>query len=281
MSTVIPAARPDELTGDSLYGDNFSIEQVQQWYAAEVSGFFDLLSNHYRITDAEARYDYEYEAMNVFHALGSLTQRRFETCLALGCAAGDDIKPLAPAVQRFIAIEPAEKWWRTEIGGKPATYLKPEVTGDLPLETGSVDLATSFGVLHHIPNVSHVVAEISRALRIGGLFVVREPITSMGDWRQPRPGLTAHERGLPLKWFENVTRNAHLRLLERHTCMFNPLTDLAKRLGFPTPLAVKPIVLIDWLISEALRWNAQYWRDAWWKKLAPSSAFWIFERMPD
>ena len=39
-----------------------------------------------------------------------------------------------------------------------------------------------------------------------------------------------------------------------------------------------PIVKVDWLISEAFRWNAHYWRDTFAKKLAPSSAFWILER---
>jgi SAM-dependent methyltransferase len=271
---------PDEIAGRRLYGDNFSVEQVEEWYADEVHGFFDLLSSHYQIVNDESQYAYEYEALNVFHAIGSLRHRRFETCLALGCAAGDDIKPLAPVVGRFIAIEPDERWQRAEIGGKPAVYLKPAVMGDLALEAASVDLATAFGVLHHIPNVTHVVAEIARVVRPGGLFVVREPISSMGDWRRPRVGLTAHERGLPLKWFEGMARSNHFRLVSRRACMFNPLTELAKKIGLATPLAIKPIVVLDWWLSEALRWNAQYWRDSLWKKLAPSSAFWTFERVP-
>lgn len=275
---AIPSPVEDEIQGRRLFGDNFSSDQIQQWYDAEVSGFFDLLSEHYKITDIDNQYNYEYEALNHFHAIGRLLQRRFETCVALGCAAGDDIAPLAPVVQRFIAIEPAEKWWRHEIGGKPATYLKPSVMGDIPLASGSADLATSFGVLHHIPNVSHVVRELARVLGPGALFVVREPITSMGDWRKARPGLTAHERGLPLPWFEQLARASGFRIVDRRTCMFNPLTALCKKIGFPTPLARKPIVLLDWLMSTALQWNAHYWRDNVLRKLAPSSVFWILER---
>jgi SAM-dependent methyltransferase len=276
---AIPSASEDEILGRTLYGDNFSYDQIQQWYETEVTGYFDLLSNHYKITNDDHQYDYEYDALNRFHALGTLLNRQFDSCLALGCASGEDIAPLAPVVRRFIAIEPAEKWWRDAIGGKPASFIKPSVVGDIPLESGTVDLATSFGVLHHIPNVSHVVGEIARVLGSGGLFVVREPISSMGDWRKTRPGLTANERGIPIEWFDELARANGFRVITRRTCMFNPLTAISKKLGISTPLAVMPIVVLDWLISEALQWNVHYWRDSFAKKLAPGSAFWILERL--
>jgi SAM-dependent methyltransferase len=275
---TIPLASEDEISGLNLYGDNFSLDQIQEWYDSEVTGYFDLLSHHYKITDADNKYNYEYDALNRFHAIGSLLKRQFDTCLALGCAAGDDIAPLAPVVQRFIAIEPAEKWWRDDIGGKPAIYMRPSAIGDIELDSATVDIATSFGVLHHIPNVSHVVGEIARVLKPGGLFVLREPISSMGDWRKARAGLTANERGLPVGWFESLARARGFKVLARRACMFGPLPMITKKLGLATPFARMPIVKLDWLISEAFRWNARYWRDSFPKKLAPSSAFWILER---
>jgi SAM-dependent methyltransferase len=275
---AIPTASEEEISGRSLYGDNFSADQIREWYEREVTGFFDLLSNHYKVTDADNQYNYEYDALNQFHAIGRLLNRQFDTCLALGCAAGDDIAPLAPVVRRFIAIEPAEKWWHDEIGGKPAVYISPSAIGDIELDSASVDLATSFGVLHHIPNVSHVVGEIARVLKPGGLFVLREPISSMGDWRKARAGLTPHERGLPVPWFESLARTTGFKILASHACMFGPLSTIAKKLGISLPFARMSIVKLDWLISEALRWNARYWRDTFAKKLAPSSAFWILVR---
>jgi SAM-dependent methyltransferase len=264
-----------------LYGDNFSSEHIREWYESEVSGYFDLLSQDHKFTNADSEYNYEYDALNQFHVIGGLLKRRFNTCLALGCAAGDDIAPLAAVVDRFIAIEPAEKWWHSDIGGKPAAYMRPSAIGDMDLDSASVDLATSFGVLHHIPNVSHVVGEIARVLKPGGLFVLREPISSMGDWRTPRAGLTANERGLPVAWFESLARATGFNILSRHACMFGPLSTIATRLGVSLPFAKMPIVKLDWLISETFRWNSRYWRNTFAKKLAPSSTFWILERCPE
>ncbi len=276
---TLPAASPQEISGRTLYGDNFSPDQIQEWYATEVTGYFNLVSDHNNITSDGNEYAYAYHALNNFHAINTLRQRRFDICLAMGCAAGDDIAPLAPVVQRFIAIEPAEKWWRGEIGGKPATYMSPSAVGDIPLDSATVDLATSFGVLHHIPNVSHVVGEIARVLKTGGVFVVREPISSMGDWRRPRTGLTANERGLPVEWFEELAENKGFRVVRRRACMFGPLSAISKKLGIRSPFSVAPIVKIDYLLSEALRWNVRYWRDSFAKKLAPSSSFWVLERL--
>lgn len=275
---AIPPASEEEISGRSLYGDNFSPDEIREWYDSEVTGYFDLLSKHYKLTDEDNKYNYEYVALNHFHAIGALLDKQFDTCLALGCAAGDDIAPLAAVVRRFIAIEPAENWWQHEIGGKPANYMKPSAIGDIELESATVDLATSFGVLHHIPNVSHVVGEISRVLKPGGLFVLREPISSMGDWRKTRAGLTANERGLPIHWFETLALSAGFNILARRACMFAPLSMIAKKLKISMPFARMSIVKLDWLISEAFRWNASYRRETFAKKFAPSSAFWILER---
>jgi len=267
-----------ELTGQTLYGDHLDPGQMQAWYDQEETGYFDLRNNFYGNTDADNQYSYEYEALNHFHAISALLGSRFNCCVALGCAAGDDVAPLAPVVDRFIAIEPAEKWWRAEIGGKPVTYLKPAVTGTIELSSDSADLATSFGVLHHIPNVSHVTGEISRVLRPGGLFLVREPISWMGDWRKRRPGLTVNERGLPLQWFEKTAQESGFGVVRRHLCMFRPVSSIAKKLGVSMPYASQSVTLMDWVCSEMLRWNIYYRRDTFFKKIAPGSAFWILKR---
>jgi hypothetical protein len=66
---AIPSATEDEISGRALYGDSFSPDQIREWHESEVTGYFDLLSDHYKITDADNRYPYEYDALNEFHAI--------------------------------------------------------------------------------------------------------------------------------------------------------------------------------------------------------------------
>ena len=81
-------------------------------------------------------------------------------------------------------------------------------------------------MLHHIANVSTVVREIGRALKPGGLFVFREPIHSMGDWRGPRHGLTRNERGIPPGLMKRHLQSAGLQPICWKFCMFGPFSKL-------------------------------------------------------
>ena len=69
------------------------------------------------------------------------------------------------------------------------------------------------GVLHHVPTVGRVIGELARVLRPGGRMIVREPMVSMGDFRQPRPGLTARERGIPRALMRRFHQQAGLTIL--------------------------------------------------------------------
>jgi hypothetical protein len=102
----------------------------------------------------------------------------------------------------------------------------------------------------------------------------------MGDWRQPRRGLTPNERGLPLHWFEKAARSQKQRIVRRRLCLFAPLSRVLSRFGVARPLAHRPVILLDWLLSELFRWNISYRREGWVKKLAPSSALWLIEKPP-
>ena len=274
----MPVATEDHLSGRLLYGDDFLPDEIAEWHRQEENAFLDLMTHAYGVADADGNYAYEYDALNRAHAVDRLAGQHFPHCVALGCASGDDVRILAPLVDRFTAIEPAETFWRPEIGGRPSTYIKPSVTGDLPLQSESADLATAFGVLHHIPNVSHVVGEIGRVLKPGGLFLVREPISWMGDWRRPRPGLTANERGVPVGQFERIAASAGFEIVSRRYCMFAPLAALMPKLGFNYPFTKPAFVALDRAVSAAFSWNVHYRRDSIAKKFAASSAFWILRR---
>ena len=278
-SAHLKTINEDVLDGRLLYGDDFDVEEIQRWYNDEERGFYDLATAHYGVTSEGGDYDYEYDALNRFHAFRYLSRFKFERCLAFGCARGDDVAPLAPVVDEFIGIEPVEEWWSDNIRGKPAHFMKPSVRGDIDLPSESVDLVTSLGVLHHIPNVTHVMAELARLLRPGGYFVLREPISWMGDWRRARPGLTTNERGLPLTWIEQTTAKVGLHPVRLRLCQFNALEIAFKRVGLHDLTRSMGFVRFDYCVSLAMSWNVRYRRESFFTKLAPSSVFGIFRRI--
>ena len=144
--------------------------------------------------------------------------------------------------------------------------------------TGTADLATCLGVLHHIPNAGHVLAEIARVLRPGGIFLMREPILTMGDWRRPRRGLTQNERGFPLAWLDARSRSGfrvvaaaalHVPADQNGSaacCVSGPVYNN------------KALTFADGLISRAFAWNLHYHRDTMFKKVAPGSVFYVLEK---
>lgn len=258
------------LSGASLYGDDFNATQLREWWEREQRGYWELVCR-------QETYTYGHHAFNRFHVYRHL-QGRFPTCLAFGTARGDDVAPLAQRVDRFIAIEPAESWWSEQIDGTEARFLKPAMTGDIPLAAESVDLAVCFSVLHHVANASHVFDELVRVLRPRGILTVREPISTMGDWRYRRPGLTADERGFPPGWLAARAEAHGLRTVRKAWCGFPLTTRLARWLRLGPAYNCRALVRLDGWMSHLLSWNLHYHRDTVWKKIAPGEIVCIFQK---
>ncbi len=259
------------LSGESLYGDDLDSAGIVQWYREEENGYHELAKSH--------NWGYDHHALDEFHGFGNLPKRSYPVCLGFGCAEGDELVPVANRVGRFIAIEPAEAFWRkTPIGQTPIEYLKPPPSGDIALPSCSVDLAICLSALHHVPNVSHVLSEMARVLRPGGNLILREPICSMGDWRKPRPGLTPNERGFPVRWLNRKFAGLGLQVVSRRFCCFGGTTRVAGLFRVYSPYNSKPVVWLDWLVSEALSWNSYYHRDRIWKKIAPGCISMVLQK---
>lgn len=259
---------PEVISGRVLHGDDFSPAQISDWFEKERRGYYDIADR--------PDYAYGYHALNRFHGFG-LLQGRYERCLAIGCAKGEEILPIADRIDEIVAIEPAEPWWSDRIGGTPARYMAPSESGDIALEDASVDLVTCFGVLHHIPNVSHVMREIARVMKPGGLMLLREPSSSMGDWRKPRPGMTANERGIGRDWMIRTAKGLGLDVVKAAHCDFGPFEKVLAPVGV-TPHNSMPVVVADAAVSALLGWNNRYWRNGLVRKLAPGSVFYVFRK---
>jgi SAM-dependent methyltransferase len=257
------------MSGERIYGDDFDISAIETWYRDEEKASYAI----YDQVDTT-----QYDALNWEHGFRHLVGRTFHKCLGLGIADGKDIEPLARQVGEFIAIEPEEKWWRNSIGGRKATYLKPSVSGEIPLETESVDLAVALSVLHHIPNVSFVIKELARVLRPSGILILREPVVSMGDWRFPRPRTSPRERGIPPRLFLKSVTDAGLRLTKVTPFDCPVIPRFSSLIGIHKPYNKTGIVKLDKILSSMLKWNMHYHSETVFQKIAPASYFVLAEK---
>jgi len=251
------------LMGDKLYGDDFTPDEIQRWYEKEKEGYGNLVQHRH------FDYSYEYHTLNVYHGF-RYVQLEPESCaMAIGGAFCEELRPVVKYLARITNLEPSSYFDAGMLDGVPIEHVKPSVTGQMPFSDESFDLITCFGVLHHIPNVSFVVGECFRTLRQGGAMLLREPIVSMGDWRKPRAGLTANERGIPEKILIDIVTSTGFYIRNHALCDFSPLTRLSAKLGVRI-FSSKVGVLADSVLSNLFRFNMRYHRSSPLHKFAPA-----------
>lgn len=264
------------LTGQTLYGDDFSQAEIDTWFADEREGYFNL---YFRDAPAGAGADaeYTYSSLAEQHGFRWLQQRRYQHALGIGSANGAELRPVLDRSARITILEPSDGFAATTIDGKPVNYVKPQPSGLMPFDDATFDLVVCFSVLHHIPNVSTVIGEIQRVLKPGGHVLLREPTHSMGDWRQPRRGLTKNERGIPIEVFRSILLRSGLRVLRETRCIFSLTSRLEPLIGRPV-WTVPVIVRADaWLCSLPL-WSKKYHADTLWQRFRPTSVAYVLEK---
>lgn len=268
---IIEVNRMDQyLSGEKLYGNDFSQEQIDAWFADEAEGYFEL-------ANTGREYVYGYAALNEWYGYSKLPRQRFGHVVGIGAAYGDELRPVLSVCNQVTILEPSEGFVSTELQGVPVRYVKPAPSGTMPFDDSSVDLITCFGVLHHIPNVSKVISEIARVLTNGGYALLREPTISMGDWRMPRRGLTKHERGIPARILREAIASAGLTIVSERRCVFS----LTSRLRFLVRGSVynsRPIVALDALLSWLPFWSTVYHPTTVVQKLRPTSVYYVLRK---
>jgi 2-polyprenyl-3-methyl-5-hydroxy-6-metoxy-1,4-benzoquinol methylase len=237
--------------GQKLYGDDFTQAEIDSWYADEAEAYAELEAS------TSETYKYRYHALNARYGYEHLPASSFGHVLGFGAAYGEELMPLVSRVGRITIVDPSAVFARDSIGGVDVQYVKPRSSGRLDMHDDEVDLITCFGVLHHIPNVSTVVSELARVLAPGGFMLLREPIISMGDWRTPRAGLTARERGIPLEILHSIVRSSGLRVVREFLCDFS-LTNRLFRLWRDDPFNSEFVTRIDSGLCRAFTWNVNY-----------------------
>lgn len=258
--------------GERLYGDDFTAEQIAEWHHDEMEAYAELGAKQ------RAAYRYSYHALNKLHGYDHLQDPAYERVLGLGSAYGDEFEPLADRIGHITVLEPSTAFaGNPRIFDVPCRYVAPLPDGTMPFADASFELITCFGVLHHVPNVSHVLKESARCLASGGSMLIREPIVSMGDWTRPRPGLTTRERGIPVGLFDKMISSSGLRTLRRAFCMFPAIPRAGAVLGVDA-FNHRALTRLDACLSAMLRWNVKYHRTRFIQKISPSSIYYVLEK---
>ncbi|WP_456376524.1 class I SAM-dependent methyltransferase [Lutibacter sp.] len=260
--------------GKKLIGEDFSIRQIKKWYRQEEEGYAELGAKNRDV------YQYNYHTMNRMHGFDKIKTLNFENVLGMGSAYGDEFLPIISKISNLTIVEPSDSLVNTKIGSLTPSYLKPNEEGKLSLEDNTFDLITCFGTLHHIPNVSFVLAEMIRVLKPDGYLLIREPIRSMGDWRYPRNGLTKNERGIYVSFFDSVFEKYTVAIESKEFC-FSGTSFLQRKFGkfFKKPIySYKYYCLFDKYISSLLKNNVQYHSERLIHKIGPSSIFYVVKK---
>jgi SAM-dependent methyltransferase len=161
-------------SGEKLFGNDFNIDQINEWYNQEAEGYAHLGNND------KTTYSYNYQNFNYVHGFSKIPERKFDQVLGLGSAWGFEFEPIVDRISNLTIIEPSNELLNNLIGDLVPKYVKPAVNGELPFDDNVFDLITCFGTLHHIPNVTFVLEEMIRVLKPDGCLLIREPIVSMG-----------------------------------------------------------------------------------------------------
>lgn len=260
------------LSGQDLYGDDFSPDEIKRWFADEAEGYFNLYG---RAADPDGEQGgYAYSALAELHGYRWIADRSFNQVLGVGSADGAELLPVLHSTSELTILEPSDGFASSAISGKPVRYVKPEPSGKMPFADSTFDLVVCFSALHHIPNVSFVVGEMARVLKPGGKLLLREPTHSMGDWRQPRLGLTRRERGIPLAVFRRIVDGAGLQVVKQTRCNFSLIGRLQRFIKNPI-WSLNWLVRLDaWLCSLPI-WPQHYHATKTWQKLRPTGVAFV------
>jgi SAM-dependent methyltransferase len=269
----------DIRSGHVLAGDDYSPEQISRWFSQEKEAFF---SDDQGNSHIDPFYAY---MRSLTRRLGGVALRELaggrRSMLVLGPGSGLEIEEFIGTDDewRITLIEASENFRQQLAQRFPTSVVIPATeSGELQVPSKSVDLILALSVLHHIPNVSFVLGEFARILKDDGFAIIREPCSSMGDWRKPRLA-TPNERGIGKSWMLEAARRVGLVPAQRPVpILFHPLSILTKKLGVGRLMHTSLYYRLDAAISRIFQCNDHYWRDSWRKKLGPSAYFYVFKK---
>lgn len=262
------------LDGEELYGDDFTPDEIKQWFEDEKEAYAELGEVWANGDDDE----YGYHAANIFHGFKLLPKDYYyNNACAFGGSYGYELLPIRSKIDKATIVDSSKKFGDNILKELKANFIQARVDGIIEAPDSAFDLITCFGVLHHIPNVSFVFAELVRCLKRGGFLIIREPNSSMGDWRVPRRGVTKHERGIPPKIIERLILQNNLEIISQSSCFFSPLRAFFDSVKKPIG-SMYTIVAIDSILSRLTEFNYRYHKSKFLDKFSPGANYYVLRK---
>ena len=256
-------------------GDDYSLEQIEKWYSEEAEAFANLIKS------SNEEFKYTTHKLNIYYGFKYLkSQKLFKNVLGIGAAHGEEFRPIAHKIEKLTILESSTQFTsENDLGVKP-TYVRPNSSGKLPFDNNSFELITCFGVLHHIPNFSFVLSEMSRVLKPNGYALIREPIDSMGDTPQLRRGLTINERGIPIDFFRETISKVGFNIIHENRCftMNSFLQRSYSKISSKKLESSYLYLFIDKILSKLFSFNIHYFPKNKWQRIAPQCVFFVVKK---
>jgi SAM-dependent methyltransferase len=265
--------------GTRLVGDDFAEQQLALWFSQEQEAFHSTDAGNSEEDPWYAYMRYVNEVLG-FSAIRGKTNSP-NAMLVLGPGSGTEVQQFAQTHPgcKLSFLEASRSFQALLRERFPSSNIvEPKFTGEIALADQTQDIVCALSVLHHIPNVSKVLREISRVTRKGGFLILREPCSSMGDWRYPRSA-TPNERGISQYLLVRIAEHAGFVLQNQPVpVLLEPINKfLKKTIGFKR-ISFRALYRVDRVLSLLVSVNDHYWRDSWFKKIGPSSYFYLFRK---
>ena len=100
----------------------------------------------------------------------------------------------------------------------------------------------------------------------------------MGDWAEPRRGLTKRERGIPIQIFRKFIIEAGFKIEKETMCVFPLIPRIWGFLGkqaYNNDVATR----VDEFFSRILKFNLRYHRTNLVYKVGPTNVFYVLSKI--
>lgn len=257
-----------------LIGNDYNKKKIKQWYLEEETYHNNIVGDRWN------KYPSIYEVFNNKYGFDKHFKPTSESrVLSFGCAEGLDLEKLYKKYSFLLyGLESSNSLINKFKRRFPkAEIKKADQKGKIDFEDNFFDYISILGVLHHIPNISFVLSELTRVLKPNGIMIIREPISSMRPTGVKPIGLSPNERGIPIDFFIKEFEKLNLKIIKYTYSFFPPLVILIEKFRIPK-IILHRLYYLDKFLSTLSSNNLKYQRTTILERCAAGSAYYVVKK---